>query len=81
MINGKSVLAIIPARVGSKGLPGKNLKELCGKPLIAWSIDVGLRSKYIDLLIVSTDGLEIAKIAEKNIKWEKVVNKRIEDKK
>ena len=65
MINGKSVLAIIPARVGSKGLPGKNLKELCGKPLIAWSIDVGLRSKYIDLLIVSTDGLEIAKIAEK----------------
>jgi len=63
MINGKSVIAIVPARAGSKGLPGKNIKELCGKPLIAWSIEAGLKSKYIDELVVSTDSIEIAKIA------------------
>lgn len=63
MINGKSVIAIIPARSGSKGLPGKNIKELCGKPLIAWSIEAGLASKYIDVVAVSTDSQEIADIA------------------
>ena len=66
MINGKSVLAIIPARGGSKGLPGKNIKELCGKPLIAWSIGQALKSKYIDSVVVSTDSGEIAKIAEES---------------
>jgi CMP-N,N'-diacetyllegionaminic acid synthase len=64
MINGKSVLAIIPARGGSKGLPGKNIKELCGKPLVAWSIGQALKSKYIDNVFVSTDSEEIAKIAK-----------------
>jgi len=64
MINGKSVLAIIPARGGSKGLPGKNIKELCGKPLVAWSIEQALKSKYIDNVFVSTDSEEIAKIAK-----------------
>lgn len=63
MINGKRVIAIIPARGGSKGLPGKNIKELCGKPLIAWSIEAGLASKYIDELMVTTDSEEIAGIA------------------
>jgi CMP-N,N'-diacetyllegionaminic acid synthase len=63
MINEKSVIAIIPARGGSKGLPGKNIKELCGKPLIAWSIEAGLGSKYIDEVIVTTDSEEIAHIA------------------
>ena len=63
MINGKSVIAIIPARGGSKGLPGKNIKELCGKPLIAWSIEAGLGSKYVDEVMVTTDGEEIARIA------------------
>jgi len=63
MINGKSVIAIIPARGGSKGLPGKNIKELCGKPLIAWSIEAGLGSKYIDEVMVTTDSEEIARIA------------------
>jgi CMP-N,N'-diacetyllegionaminic acid synthase len=63
MIDGNSVIAIIPARSGSKGLPGKNTKPLCGKPLIAWSIQAGLASKYIDVLVVSTDSQEIAKIA------------------
>lgn len=63
MINGKSVIAIIPARGGSKGLPGKNIKELCGKPLIAWSIEAGLGCQYIDELMVTTDSEEIARIA------------------
>ena len=63
MINRKSVIAIIPARGGSKGLPGKNIKELCGKPLIAWSIETGLSSKYIDEVMVTTDSEEIANIA------------------
>lgn len=63
MINGKSIIAIIPARGGSKGLPGKNIKELCGKPLIAWTIKAGLGSKYIDEVVVTTDSEEIARIA------------------
>ena len=63
MINRNSVIAIIPARGGSKGLPGKNIKELCGKPLIAWSIEAGLSSKYIDEVVVTTDSPEIANVA------------------
>ena len=63
MISEKKILAIIPARYGSKGLPGKNHKLLCGTPLIGWSIKAGLKSKYIDELIVSTDSKEIADIA------------------
>jgi N-acylneuraminate cytidylyltransferase/CMP-N,N'-diacetyllegionaminic acid synthase len=63
MINGKTIIAIIPARSGSKGLPGKNIKPLCGKPLIAWSIEAGLGSQYIDEVIVTTDCEEIANIA------------------
>lgn len=65
MINGKGVIAIIPARGGSKGLPGKNIKELCGKPLIAWSIEAGRDSQYIDEVMVTTDSEEIAHIARK----------------
>jgi CMP-N,N'-diacetyllegionaminic acid synthase len=63
MINGKKVLAIIPARGGSKGLPGKNIMELCGKPLIAWPLEAARESKYIDKCVVSTDDEEIARIA------------------
>ena len=63
MINDKSVLALIPARAGSKGLPGKNTRPLLGKPLINWSIETALTSKYIDDVVVSTDSLEIAEIA------------------
>ena len=58
-----SILAIIPARGGSKGLPGKNIRPLLGKPLIAWSIEQALASKYIDHVYVSTDSEEIAAIA------------------
>lgn len=64
MINGKRVLAIIPARGGSKRLPGKNIKNLNGKPLIAWTIKPALDSIYIDKVIVSTDNQEIAKVAK-----------------
>jgi len=65
MINGKSVLAIIPARGGSKGLPGKNIKELRGKPLIAWSIEQAQSCSDIDRIVVSTDDEEVAEIAKK----------------
>ena len=64
MIEGKKVLALIPARGGSKGLPGKNIKELCGKPLVAWPIEAAINSNYIDEVIVSTDRPEIATIAK-----------------
>lgn len=63
MYQGKTFLAIITARGGSKGLPGKNIKELCGKPLIAWSIEAGLGSSYIDEVVVTTDSEEIAGVA------------------
>ena len=65
MINGKKVLAIIPARGGSKGLPGKNIKELCGNPLIAWSIETAKASESIDRIIVSTDDKEVARVSKK----------------
>lgn len=65
MYKGKTFLAIIPARGGSKGLPGKNIKEICSKPLIAWSIEVGVKSKYVDELMVTTDYQDIADIAKK----------------
>jgi len=63
MINGKTVLAIIPARGGSKGVPRKNIRELAGKPLIAWSIEAAKKSQYIDRIVVSTDDQEIAEVA------------------
>ena len=63
MIDGKNVLAIIPARSGSKGLPGKNIKDLCGKPLINWSIDSAKNCKYVDDIYVSTDSNDIANVA------------------
>ena len=62
MIHNNKVLGIIPARGGSKGLPGKNLKNLGGKPLIAWSIEEVKKSKYIDRCIVSTDDEGIAQV-------------------
>jgi len=63
MYKGLKILAVVPARGGSKGVPKKNIKELYGKPLIAWSIETGLASKYIDKVIVSTDSEEIAEVA------------------
>jgi CMP-N-acetylneuraminic acid synthetase len=63
MINHKRVLALITARAGSKGLPGKNIRNFCGKPLIAWTIEQALDSKYIDRVLVTTDGEEVARVA------------------
>jgi CMP-N,N'-diacetyllegionaminic acid synthase len=58
------MLAIIPARGGSKGLPGKNIKMLCGKPLIVYTIEEAIKSKEISRVIVSTDCPEIADISK-----------------
>lgn len=57
-------LAIIPARGGSKGVPGKNLKKIGGMPLIYWSIKAALEANCIDRLVVSTDSSEIAKLSQ-----------------
>ena len=65
MINNKTILALIPARGGSKGIPKKNIKPLLGKPLIAWTIEQAKKSKYFDRIIVSTDSEEIAEMSEK----------------
>ncbi len=64
MIQGKSILAIIAARGGSKGVPRKNLREIAGKPLIAWAIEAGRKSGYIDRLILSSEDAEIIRIAQ-----------------
>ena len=63
MIEGKTVLAIITARGGSKGIPGKNIIDLAGKPLLAYSIEAAKRSKYIDRLILSSENEDIIKEA------------------
>ncbi len=57
------VVAIIPARGGSKGIPGKNLREVAGKPLIAWVIEASLQAKSVARTIVSTDNEDIAATA------------------
>ena len=59
------VLAIIPARGGSKGLPRKNIIDFDGKPLIAWTIEASLNSKYITKTVVSSDDDEILNISKK----------------
>jgi CMP-N,N'-diacetyllegionaminic acid synthase len=59
-----STVAIIPARGGSKGIPRKNLVNVCGKPLIAWSILQARRTRYIDSVWVSSDDDEILAVAE-----------------
>lgn len=63
MYNGKKILALIPARGGSKGIKNKNIIDLCGKPLISYTIEAAKRSGYIDEIIVSTDNQEIAEVA------------------
>lgn len=58
------ILAIIPARGGSKGIPRKNIQELAGMPLIAWTIEEAKKSKYIDRLILSSEDDEIIEVAK-----------------
>lgn len=65
MIAGEHILGLILARGGSKGLPGKNIRSLLGKPLIVWTIEAGKRS-IIDDLVLSTDCNEIARCALKH---------------
>lgn len=59
------VVAIIPARGGSKGVPNKNIMGFCGKPLIAWTIEHCSQSKYIDEVWVSSDSKEILDVSKK----------------
>ena len=61
----KKVLALIPARGGSKGIPNKNIKLFNGRPLIEWSIKLALKSKLIDKVVVSSDSLKIINISKK----------------
>ena len=63
MIQGKKILALITARAGSKGVVKKNIRPVMGKPLLAWTIDAAHSSKYIDRLVISTDGEEIMSVA------------------
>ena len=64
MYKGKKILGMIPARGGSKGLPGKNIKPINGKPLIEWTIDRAKESKFIDYFFVSTDSKKISIVSE-----------------
>ena len=63
--NKKNILAVITARGGSKTIPKKNIVNVGGKPLIAWTIEVALKSRLLDRVIVSTDDQEIAEISKK----------------
>lgn len=60
-----SLVAVIPSRGGSKGIIRKNIKEFLGRPLVEWSIEVGLACRYVDRVIVSTEDEEIARVAIK----------------
>ena len=64
MIDNYKVICVIPARGGSKGVPRKNIKQLAGKPLIAYTIEQARQSQYIDRAIVSTEDKEIADISK-----------------
>src|SRR5258706_5229330 len=60
----EKIIAIIPARGGSKRIPKKNVIDLAGKPMIAWTIEAAIKSKYISRVVVSTDDHEIAAISK-----------------
>ncbi len=66
MINGKSVLAVITARKGSKGIPRKNIIDICGKPMICYTVEAALECRYIDEVMVTTDCEEIAGICRES---------------
>ncbi len=65
MYNNQRIMALIPARGGSKGIKNKNIIDLCGKPLIAHTVDAAKECSYIDDIIVSTDSKAIADVAVK----------------
>ena len=66
MIDNKRVLALIPARGGSKGIKDKNIVEVMGRPLINYTIEAAKGSKYIDRIVVSTDSIIIKNISEES---------------
>lgn len=63
MIAGERALGLIPARGGSKGIPGKNTRPLAGKPLIAWTIEAARRSRWLDQVVLTSDSSEIQDVA------------------
>lgn len=65
MVKRPEVLAVIPARGGSKGIPRKNIRDFAGHPLIAYSIEAGLQAKTVTRTIVTTDDAEIAEVARR----------------
>jgi CMP-N,N'-diacetyllegionaminic acid synthase len=65
VIAGLRVLGLIPARGGSKGVPGKNLRDVAGKPLIAWTIEAAAASKYVDRQVISSDDSRIIEEAKR----------------
>jgi len=68
VIEGNTVLAIIPARGSSKGVLRKNIREVAGKPLIAWTIEEAKSSKYVDRVILSSEDEEILYLGLKSSK-------------
>jgi N-acylneuraminate cytidylyltransferase len=62
VIGNRTVLGLIPARGGSKGIPRKNLRRLAGKPLLEWTAEAALTSRFIDRAVLSTDDAEIAAV-------------------
>ncbi len=64
MLDGRKILALTPARAGSKGLPDKNIREMCGKPLLAWPVQAALASALVDAVVVSTDSERYAAVAQ-----------------
>lgn len=62
MISGRRVLALVPARHGSKGLPLKNVRPLLGRPLLVWPIEAALKSRYVDRVVLTTDSVEFAQV-------------------
>jgi N-acylneuraminate cytidylyltransferase len=65
MINDKTVLGLIPARGGSKGVPRKNIRMAGGKPLLAWTIEAARESKYLDRVVLSSEDPEIMEVASR----------------
>jgi len=65
MISASNIVAIIPARGGSKSIPKKNIIDFCGKPLISWNIKQALESKCVREVYVTTDDKEIADVSHK----------------
>jgi CMP-N,N'-diacetyllegionaminic acid synthase len=64
MIGSKKVVGLIPARGGSKGVPRKNIRDVAGKPLIAWTIEAARASRYIDRVVLSSEDAEIIEVAK-----------------